>query len=1301
MATQYTSILKLALPTQGELSGTWGDVVNDNITSMVEEAIAGRSVINSWAANSHTLTTADGLTSESRAAMLEFTDTGTALSGAATVICPTATKIYVCKNGAGQTVTVKTAAGTGVAIPNGETMFVFCDGTNVVQAVTSLTTLKVGTGIQVSTILDEDNMASDSATALATQQSIKAYVDAQITAQDLDFAGDTGTGAVDLDSQTFTVAGTANEIETSASGQTITIGLPTAIVVTTITTTNVQATNIKANDGTAAITIADSTGQVTVADAVLTTADINGGTADNVTIGGSTAAAGSFTTLGASGTTTLSGALALTGNLDINTNKFNVTAVDGNTLIAGTLGVTGNVDLNGGAIDGTVIGGSTAAAVTGTTIVANTSIEIAGTTTVSSILDEDNMASDSDTALATQQSIKAYVDSQVGTVDTLAEILANGNTSGATDLVIDSGQVLTTNTINETTAASGVTIDSVLLKDDGVNATNLEITNLKANDGTSAGSIADSTGVVTLASSVLTTTDINAGTIDGTVIGGSTAAAGTFTTGAFSGDTTIGAATAATNVQLTLNGVANKAKRIKFAESGVDKWIIGQGAASETDAFEIYNTNGQMSLSIAKATSAAAFSGNVGIGISTPDTHLHVQGSSGEIRVQDTGSGGGIVSFRDNGTSSIPSIQSSGNNLLVNTGGAERMRIDSAGNVGIGVSPSSWQTTSNRRGLELGFLGNGLYSYGSGNINMSGAAYFDGVWKYASTGVLPTYYNQSSGNHSWSTASSGTAGGAISWSEAMRINSSGNVGIGTTTPQEKTHSVGRILSTTQYGASTQRIGTSIGENGNTRADIDFRRWTGAAANHGVGMIEVADTGVMAFYTDTKTSNTPATTERMRIDASGNVGIGETSPSTFGKLVVTGSTPFAVLRSSDVTTAGFSMLVNGGSNGVGSIATDDGGHLTFDTGSTGAGQAERMRIDSSGNLGLGVTPSAWNSGYKAMQFLTGALYGTSSRDTNLGANVFVNAGGGYAYIQSSFATNYTQFNGVHSWFNAPSGTAGNAISFTQAMTLDASGNLLVGTTSAFGTTGTTINPAGLIYSSADGDRSGQFDRTGVSDGEIVRFTKAGSTVGSIGVDSGDNLYIGGSVASHSGLYFGTNTAAPITAGTLTDAVTDLGTAGYRFKDLYLSGGVVFGATGGSVSSKTLDDYEEGTWTPTLEGTTSAGTTTYTDQSGNYTKIGNTVIIGFYISFTAATGTGEMKLGGLPFTQNAVNTNNVKLGGVMTDGLNWDVDGSLILMGTINTTYMRLGISRDDTAIHIQGVTNETATIWGSLTYITNS
>jgi hypothetical protein len=137
-----------------------------------------------------------------------------------------------------------------------------------------------------------------------------------------------------------------------------------------------------------------------------------------------------------------------------------------------------------------------------------------------------------------------------GVTDTLAEVLAAGNTSGANNLIIDNGQAITTNTINETTAASGVTIDSVLLKDDGVNATNLEITNLKANDGTSAGSIADSTGVVTLASSVLTTADINGGTIDGTTLGATTPASVAATTGTFSGVVTANAGVVVDNITI-------------------------------------------------------------------------------------------------------------------------------------------------------------------------------------------------------------------------------------------------------------------------------------------------------------------------------------------------------------------------------------------------------------------------------------------------------------------------------------------------------------------------------------------------------------------------------------------------------------------------------------------------------------------------------------------------------------------------------------------------------------------------------
>ena len=143
MATQYTSILKLALPVQGELDGTWGDTVNDSITSMVEEAIAGRKVINTWTTNSHTLTTADGATSESRAAILSLTDTGTALTGAGTVICPAASKIYIVENGTGQSITVKTSSGTGVAVPDGTNMVVFCDGTNVEEGITNINSLTI------------------------------------------------------------------------------------------------------------------------------------------------------------------------------------------------------------------------------------------------------------------------------------------------------------------------------------------------------------------------------------------------------------------------------------------------------------------------------------------------------------------------------------------------------------------------------------------------------------------------------------------------------------------------------------------------------------------------------------------------------------------------------------------------------------------------------------------------------------------------------------------------------------------------------------------------------------------------------------------------------------------------------------------------------------------------------------------------------------------------------------------------------------------------------------------------------
>ena len=99
---------------------------------MVEEAIAGRKVINTWAGNSHTLSIVDGASSGSRAAILTLTDTSTALGGAATVVCPANSKIFVVQNTCGQAATLKTPSGTGISVPNGGTALLVCDGTNVV-----------------------------------------------------------------------------------------------------------------------------------------------------------------------------------------------------------------------------------------------------------------------------------------------------------------------------------------------------------------------------------------------------------------------------------------------------------------------------------------------------------------------------------------------------------------------------------------------------------------------------------------------------------------------------------------------------------------------------------------------------------------------------------------------------------------------------------------------------------------------------------------------------------------------------------------------------------------------------------------------------------------------------------------------------------------------------------------------------------------------------------------------------------------------------------------------------------------
>jgi hypothetical protein len=170
----------------------------------------------------------------------------------------------------------------------------------------------------------------------------------------------------------------------------------------------------------------------------------------------------------------------------------------------------------------------------------------------------------------------------------------------------------------------------------------------------------------------------------------------------------------------------------------------------------------------------------------------------------------------------------------------------------------------------------------------------------------------------------------------------------------------------------------------------------------------------------------------------------------------------------------------------------------------------------------------------------------------------------------------------------------------AITIDSSENVLVGKTTiagAFNTVGTELRETGLVQSTVDGSKCIDLNRKS-SDGAIIGFSKDGASKGSIGV---------------------TSTGAYITLG-------------------------------GTGAANTLDDYEEGTWTPTI-----GGNSTYNNQVGRYIKIGNMVWVNFAISINAqGSGSTISQISGLPFTSGLAsqNTSNLTwhgLGVAMTYGV----------------------------------------------------
>jgi hypothetical protein len=287
-------------------------------------------------------------------------------------------------------------------------------------------------------------------------------------------------------------------------------------------------------------------------------------------------------------------------------------------------------------------------------------------------------------------------------------------------------------------------------------------------------------------------------------------------------------------------------------------------------------------------------------------------------------------------------------------------------NLGVGAAPSAWGSNRSVVQLKGGTSSGGAFLVsGSATQALLGTnSYSDGTnFRYLTTAAA-TLYSQFLGEHVWLNAPSGTAGDVVTLTQAMTLNSSGNLGIGTSSP-----------------AAPLQLGDA------TQSSREIRTSTLSGAGQG-GFLRGYRGGNPSFY------------------------VGDSAP------------------------------ISGGS--AGGLTLFSYGATSVDMYTNGS---LRSTLDASGNLGLGVTPSAWGGSNKAIDIGTIGNVSADAASMRVVNNAYSDSGGTFRYKTTAAAFSYVQNPSLgHTFFTAPSGTAGNAISFTQAMTLNASGNLLLGTTS---------------------------------------------------------------------------------------------------------------------------------------------------------------------------------------------------------------------------------------------------------------
>jgi len=468
--------------------------------------------------------------------------------------------------------------------------------------------------------------------------------------------------------------------------------------------------------------------------------------------------------------------------------------------------------------------------------------------------------------------------------------------------------------------------------------------------------------------------------------------------------------------------------------------------AANTGSLELFSVSNATS-EVMRITS----SGNVGIGTTSPSALLSL--GTGHIRLTDnyhlewgnakariTGSSvDDVLKFKTTNTERLR-IDSGGDTIFYNSSGTEKMRWDaSAERLGIGTSSPASTLDVNGQYIKLA---DGTYQgyLGRGNSLISGQE--------------PSDFVIASGGSAALVLSTGSA-------DRLHIDSSGNVGIGRNDVQSEVGNVPALVAYQDAGSLA-----SMGFRG-----VDLRFATGSYERLRItssGNVQILNGGKLQviratggsaaaeLYMDTGENliiNNTYYNHKIVMKRTGEVGIGLTSPSY--KLDVDAGAPSSadkiISRHMAEPSRQLGLVWDDSTSTLG-LATLTNHSLVFYTN----GINPRMTIDNSGNVGIGVTPESWQSVQTALQIGgTGSLWASSAAVTGaellLSHNSYINSGGSSIYIVGDEASRHLQSNGQHVFQVAPLGSAGAAISWTSAMTIQNNGDISF--------KGSSTNPAG--------------------------------------------------------------------------------------------------------------------------------------------------------------------------------------------------------------------------------------------------